>query len=96
MSRADNVKKMIHRVLRAHRTERGKEPHLVHEGDIERSWSMGGVCERAEGGEEEEKVRHQMLKDLVHQISSSDLHLPLYFSRLGYPGVAHIPSPLDK
>lgn len=43
---------------------------------------MGGVYERVERGEEGEITRHQILKDFVHQNNSSDLHLPLCFSRL--------------
>lgn len=66
---------------REQRRETKTKPSFGYEGGIEMSWVREGGCKRVARGEEGEKIRHQSLKGLVHQINLSDLPLPLCFSR---------------
>ena len=86
----------MHKVLRENREGRPRPNLWGYEGGIEMSWVREGGCKRVARGEEGEKIKHQILKGLVHQINLSDLPLPLCFSRLWHPGMAHILKPQNK
>lgn len=69
----------MHKVLREDR-EGGPRPALAMRV-AENCWTTESACERVARGEEGQISCH-ILKGLVHQINLSDLHVPLYFSRL--------------